>query len=124
MTHNEILNQCVATFFIVQLLIKLYHWNTKSYARHKATDKLLEKLSDLIDKFIEVYIGTFNVRPNAPTIKLDHRYLTDEGITELLNAFKIKLNKLTTLITNTDLLNIRDEMLAEVNQTLYLFQLN
>ena len=28
--------------------IKLYHWQTKSYARHKASDSLFSEMNDLI----------------------------------------------------------------------------
>ena len=37
--------------------IKIYHWSTLSYPTHKATDELHGKLSDLVDSFIEIYIG-------------------------------------------------------------------
>ncbi len=37
--------------------IKLYHWQTKSFARHKATDDLTAALDLAIDNFVEVYMG-------------------------------------------------------------------
>jgi hypothetical protein len=37
--------------------IKIYHWQTMKYPRHKATDKLVDKLDDNIDMFVEVYMG-------------------------------------------------------------------
>jgi rhodanese-related sulfurtransferase len=33
--------------------VKLYHWQTFEYARHKATDDLVSSLDDNIDKFTE-----------------------------------------------------------------------
>jgi hypothetical protein len=33
--------------------LKLYHWQTRSYARHIETDHYLEELQKLVDKFIE-----------------------------------------------------------------------
>lgn len=50
----------VMFFFELQLNIKLYHWTTESYANHKATDKVLENISDLIDSFVEKYMGAFS----------------------------------------------------------------
>ena len=34
--------------------VKIYHWETMQFSRHKSTDDLLEKLDDSIDKFVEV----------------------------------------------------------------------
>ena len=39
--------------------IKIYHWQTMSFPRHKATDELVGKLDDNIDKFVEVYMGKY-----------------------------------------------------------------
>jgi hypothetical protein len=41
--------------------IKLYHWETLSFPRHKATDELVTNLDANIDKFVEVYIGKYGV---------------------------------------------------------------
>ncbi len=43
-------------------MIKLYHWKTRSYAQHEATDKLYESLNKHIDEFIEVLIGKYSKR--------------------------------------------------------------
>jgi hypothetical protein len=34
--------------------IKLYHWQTSSFARHRATDDVLKSLDDHIDLFVEI----------------------------------------------------------------------
>lgn len=47
----------VQVFFNMLLNIKLYHWETRIYARHKASCDLHSSLTDLTDKFIEVYMG-------------------------------------------------------------------
>ena len=35
-------------------VIKLFHWNTKDYSKHKATDGLHESLSKLVDSYHHV----------------------------------------------------------------------
>jgi hypothetical protein len=50
----------VMFFFELQMHVKLYHWTTVSYSNHKATNKLFENISDLIDSFIEKYMGAFS----------------------------------------------------------------
>lgn len=114
-------NEIVAFFFTLQLNMKMYHWNTTSYARHKASDEFGGNLSSLIDKFVEVFIGRYKIKPNISEIKIIKHYITDEGSEELLQQSIKILENLT--LKDTELLNIRDEMLAEINQTLYLYQL-
>ena len=105
--------------------VKIYHWETMQFARHKSTDDIVGKLDDSIDKFVEVYIGKYG-RPKLTsrtgTIRL--RNFTDDEATEVLKqAIQWLTVRLPTLLSNkdTDLLNIRDEILADLNQTLYLF---
>jgi len=105
--------------------VKIYHWETMKFSRHKSTDDLVGKLDDSIDKFVEVYIGKYG-RPKLTsrtgTIRL--RNFTDDEATEVLKqAIQWLTVRLPTLLSNkdTDLLNIRDEILSDLNQTLYLF---
>jgi hypothetical protein len=107
--------------------VKIYHWETKNFARHKATDDLVDKLDGNIDKFVEVYIGKYG-RPNlnSRTGRIMIRNFMDEEAPVLLKqAAAWMTTKLPSLLNSndTDLLNIRDEILADLNQTLYLFTL-
>jgi hypothetical protein len=124
MVTQDKFNDIVTFFFHLQVLNKLYHWNTTSFGRHKATDGFNENFLDLIDKFIEVFIGTYNMKPHINDIKINNDYMTDEGIVKLFVFTKKYLKSFDSMIDSTDLLNIRDEILAEVNKTLYLFRLN
>jgi hypothetical protein len=105
--------------------VKIYHWETMKYSRHKATDDLLDKLDDSIDKFVEVYIGKYGrpkLTPRTGTIRL--RNFDDVQAPALLTeAISWMTDRLPSLIskTDTDLLNIRDEIIADLNQTRYLF---
>jgi hypothetical protein len=53
------MSNIIKFFLDLQVQLKLYHWQTTSYSRHIATDKLYEKITDLSDKFIEVYFGKY-----------------------------------------------------------------
>ena len=115
-------------FFEMQLMVKLYHWNTKSYATHKATDEFYGKLSDNIDKFIEVLLGKLNDRIDLKNKKTINLYcVNDEQFLKKLHQFKVRLHDLTNkdmgLLMGEDLLNIRDEILADLDQLLYLLTL-
>jgi hypothetical protein len=124
------------TFLNIINQIKIYHWQTFSYARHKATDELYGELNDLIDQFVEVLTGRIIIETNNSKfrIKVDtYRFkLIDftnenEGTNLLIiikNILEKDLNLLKVLEGNTDLTNIRDEMLGLINKNGYLFTLN
>ncbi len=124
MVSQQDINEIVKFFFTFQLANKLYHWNTTSYARHVASDRFNSVLGDLVDKFVEVFIGRYKLKPILSSIKIEPTYIDDSGIVILYEQAKKYLESLQTKFTDSDLLNIRDELLAEVNKNLYLFNLN
>jgi len=114
-------------FLEMLLMVKLFHWKTYSYATHKANDELYEKLNGNIDTFIEVLLGKSGSRIDL--MKHKHIRLVDlssqESLKREVEGFKSYLvgldnNKALKSMTNTDLYNIRDEILADMNQFLYL----
>jgi hypothetical protein len=117
----------VHRFLEYSALIKLYHWNTQSYSRHKASDQLYADIQAGMDKFVEIYIGIYGrkdvFRGKLPVIEL--RILTDKEANTLLdNIAKFLETDIPKYVKETDLLNIRDEILGNVNQTKYLFTLS
>ena len=108
--------------------IKLYHWQTMNYPRHIATNDLVTKLDTNIDKFVEVYIGRYG-RPKlaGKTASIHLRNYSDKQaetmIKEIVSWLEHDLPK-KLKPTDTELLNIRDTILQDLNQTLYLFSLN
>ena len=107
--------------------IKLYHWQTRVYSRHIATDNVLEKLEKSIDSYVEIYIGKYG-RPkvSGKNASITLHNLTEAGATRLVNAaVKYLQGPLTKTLKpiDTDLMNVRDEIIADLNQLLYLFTL-
>jgi hypothetical protein len=108
--------------------VKIYHWQTMEFPRHEAAGKLIESLDDLIDSFVETYMGKYG-RPKltGKTSTIHLRNFQDKQAPALL---KEAIDWLSTDLpkklkpTDTDLLNIRDEIVAVLNRTLYLFTLN
>jgi hypothetical protein len=107
--------------------IKIYHWQTYGYSEHQSFGSLYGEVSDSIDDFVEVYMGKYgriisptnfvltlqNYKAASPIIALDTfiTYLTSELPTSL------------DPVKDSDLLNIRDEILASINKTKYLITL-
>lgn len=108
--------------FVVQ--IHVFHWITTSYSQHQALGELYDGIHDLTDNFMEVYMGKYgrNVGASAGSVI---SYNTS-NVNEVIVAFETFLISLTNEIqpTDTDLLNIRDEMLALVHKAQYLLTLN
>ena len=108
--------------------LKLYHWQTRVYARHIATDKLLKKLEKSIDSYVEIYIGKYG-RPkmSGKNASITLQNLSEAGASRMITAsIKYLQGPLTKTLTSndTDLINIRDEIIADLNQLLYLFTLH
>lgn len=104
--------------------VKLYHWQTGSFARHKATDDLTATLDTLIDSFVESYMGRYGRPKVSGSIPLHNfsesaaKSFVAQQTTYLSSVLPKKIGK-----NDTDLLNIRDEILGELNKVLYLFTL-
>ena len=49
--------ELVNLFLELLMIVKVYHWKTKSYAEHIATDELYSTLNKNIDRFVEVMLG-------------------------------------------------------------------
>ncbi len=104
--------------------VKLYHWQTGSFARHKATDDLTASLDEKIDQFVEVYMGKYGRPKVSGTIKL-HNFSDTAAKSFVAKETKYLTVELPKKVksADTDLLNIRDEILGDVNKVLYLFTL-
>ena len=123
---NDIKIKIVNTFLEMLHTIKLYHWNTKKYPEHKATDELYEHLNEHIDRFVEIMLGKdasriHNVHPRI--CKCHNSHQLKQKIHDY-QQFLINLNQHLDNKRDTDLLNIRDEILADLNQFLYLLTLH
>jgi hypothetical protein len=107
--------------------VKLYHWKTTSYSQHKATDELYSELNSSIDSFVEIMLGKNGTRVNLTGTKsiplLDYTELSGfKKEVELYKTFLINMDNDPNLKSNinTDLMNVRDEILGHLNQFTYL----
>jgi hypothetical protein len=120
---NDKKSNIVRIFIETINLVKLYHWKTKSYAQHKATDELYDRLNEHIDKFVEVFLGKSESRihlVNQRIQLIDANLKTFKEKIYEFRSFLVDLDRYFSSKQDTDLLNIRDEILADINQFLYL----
>lgn len=126
-TMNKNLDSNINFFLQTQFQLRILHWQTKGYARHKAFGNTYETLDGLIDSFVEVCMGKhgrFVLQEENKTIKIEN--LVEVSIVDFLQSIKAKLIGMSAELSkenDTDLLNIRDEMLANINKLAYLLTL-
>lgn len=105
--------------------VKYFHWQTKSFAQHEALGKVFDGLEDLIDDFVEVAMGKYG-RPSTKKQTLQMFDLEDVDIMEWATGvvdYLLSFDDVLDETVDTDLLNIRDEMMALVNKLKYLLTL-
>lgn len=125
---NEKKSHIVQTFLEMLNTVKLYHWKTESYAQHKATDELYSKLNENIDTFVEILLGKDESR--IKMVEKRSRLIDSENTKDFKSRiyeyreFLIDISKYFDQKRDTDLLNVRDEILGHINQFLYLMTFN
>ena len=114
-------------FLEMLLLIKLFHWKTTSYPTHKATDDLYTKFNLNMDSFVEILLGKTGMRTQLTsdkTIRLNDLNSIEELKSAVVEfkSYLVSLNDNAAMkkMLNTDLFNIRDTILGDMNQFLYL----
>lgn len=117
----------VTKLLTYQNQIKILHWQTGSYSEHKSLDNLYSGLSEHIDTFMETFMGKYGRVIAQTNFNLTLQNYSSLAPMDLMNQMAAYLiNELPTMLDakrDTDLLNIRDEMLSNVNQTKYLLTL-
>ena len=108
--------------------IKIYHWQTTSYAKHKALDKLFVILNSQNDRWVETFMGKYGriSLDNINNIKLHN--ITDKSMTiQYLKEWVVRMRSIRDRHFDTskdsDLSNIFDEIFGDINKTCYLLSL-
>lgn len=120
------LSSNVNFFLGLQSQLKINHWQTKGYARHQAFGGFYDAMDELIDKYVEEAMGKygrFELDDETKTIELLN--LKDLDIKSFIKTLRDVFTQMTNHLdeTDTNLLNIRDEMLGELNKLSYLLTL-
>jgi len=108
----------------LQVQLKICHWQTKGIARHEAFGNFYSDLDPLIDDFVEQAMGQYGrfvLDEETKNIQLSN--LSEIDIKGLVNTVRQALVQMSEDIDpkDTNLLNLRDEILGLVNKYSYLF---
>jgi len=120
------MEQDLISFFLqTQSQLKVLHWQTTSYARHMAYGRIYDNIQSPIDSFIEIYQGKYKRIKVDTGIKLTN--INEENSNQFVDSvISVLTNDLPSILDNkndSDLLNIKDEILAEFNILKYLLSL-
>jgi hypothetical protein len=119
--------EVVKNLVLMQIQFKICHWQTEFDAQHRAFGDTYDKLGKLIDKFVEICMGKherFSFDGGSTTLEIFN--LGDMDITQFIDScigFLVSLSGLYDSAMDTDLLNLRDEMMGSLNKLKYLLTL-
>jgi hypothetical protein len=118
--------EMVIFFLKLQAQLQLLHWQTTKFARHLAYGDTYNTIQPLIDGFIEVYQGKngrIYFEDEAQNITVYN--ISDDELETYLDSCIETLEDASSLLddNDTDLLNIRDEILSAINKLKYLLTL-
>jgi DNA-binding ferritin-like protein len=105
--------------------LKLFHWQTFSFAQHEAFDKIGKDLAKAFDKLVETLLGRYRSYEYKP-INLTLEPYSNENILVKINQYIGILTQKECPILNTndtDAQNIVEEIVAELNKLKYLLTL-
>ena len=110
----------------IQLQFKFLHWQTFGDAKHRAYGEIYDSLGDNIDKFVESMMGKYG-RPEFDSefslMFQDISALSVQNFLDGITEFLVGMTDQLDSRYDTDLLNVRDEMLGDINQLKYLLTL-
>ena len=109
------------TYFHEQL--HLLHWQTKSYAQHKALGKIYEYVQDFKDGVIEKLMGYTGKRPGI--YKIEALSATDpNAVVTALMDFSSNLKRYAESNSYHDIANLADALSGEAAKVRYLLTLS
>ncbi len=116
----------ITNLLTIQNQMRVFHWQTQkkpgSFAQHEAFGKAYEELDPLIDDFIEIFQGKNGAIMGRDGFVLKLENLSSnpkDTIEEYITFLRETVGQSLEPDFDSDLLNIRDEMMAVLNQTKY-----
>jgi hypothetical protein len=102
---------------------KIFHWQTKSFAQHESYGEIYESLGKNMDDFIESYMGRYQrIYASSGKFVLNLDNYSGSPMLFVDKFISFLQDELPTYVgtKDTDLLNIRDTILGDVQQLRYL----
>lgn len=97
----------------------LLHWQTKSYAEHKALGAFYEELPDLVDSLVEAIQGRYDTTLEFPAT---YHIPASTGKRELHDLSEYFEEKRKILPDDSEIQNLADEIQQLIDSTLFLLR--
>jgi Family of unknown function (DUF5856) len=113
----------ITSLLTLQNQLRIFHWQTTSHSAHKALGKTYENLDNLIDTFVEEFMGSKGIIRSENGFKIVLSNIDECDINDYINK---NIQFLTTELpksydeSETNLSNVRDDMLGELQKLKYL----
>lgn len=122
-----IMKELVLFILQVRNQIQLFHWQTKSFAEHKAFDEYIDEFTNLTDKVVESLSGKYErvVLGKGGNIELSDYKDSDpnEFLDQIVEFFKDYQDELDEK-EDSEIINLMDEITTETDKLKYLLTLN
>ena len=110
----------------IQNQFRFLHWQTFGDAKHRSYGEIYDILGDQIDSFVEAMMGKYG-RPSFPDEFMvafqDIKSINLQNFVDGIVEFLVSMTEQLDGKYDTDLLNIRDEILLQINKLKYLLTL-
>lgn len=110
----------------IQTQFRFMHWQTTFDAKHKAYGMVYESFDGFIDDFVEAMMGKYGRPEFTESFSIMFQDLESLSLQHFIDGvceFLLSLTDQLDSKVDTDLLNLRDEMLAVINKLKYLLTL-
>lgn len=110
----------------IQNQFRFLHWQTTGDAKHRAYGDMYESLSEMIDDFAEACMGKhgrYEFESEFMISFQDIKSLSIQNFVDGITEFLLSFNDFYDSKQDSDLLNLRDEILLKVNKLKYLLTL-
>ena len=119
--NNNELSSIINLLLQFRTDIKMFHWQTESFAYHKISDELLSSIDDLSDQLVEALSGVLNTRPKVNSSILVRDIELDLFLNELDRVSDVLRNATSiSSLKFSEIANIRDEILGAIDKAKYL----
>jgi len=119
-------SEIILKFVEIQQQLRFLHWQTKTYAKHQAYGMVYGELDGLIDNYVEACIGKHGRPSYKGGYTINGSDIDEISIQDFVDgsvSFLVGLTDSLDSKLDTDLLNIKDEMLGLFNKLKYLLTL-
>ena len=95
-----------------------FHWATNSYSQHKALGNYYDEIVELVDDYVEAYMGCYEQVKDFPSVY----HQPKEPLAYLQSLQTFVKNARSDLPSDTEICQLIDNIAQEIDTTIYLLK--